>query len=67
MNRTSLCVGIVGLFLCSCATTIGASDPTSIPQDAAASCEAQCASVGLELDAIAIGKREVGCICEQDD
>lgn len=51
----------------ACATTVGSGDPTAIPGDAVAACEAQCEALELELDALAIGKREVGCICEPDD
>ena len=46
--------------LVACATTVGASDPSTLPSDAVDQCEAQCESVGLEFDALA----DLGCEIE---
>jgi hypothetical protein len=53
--------------LASCATTVGAGDPSTVPDDALATCESQCEALDLELDALTVGKRDVSCVCEPDD
>ena len=60
-------VFVSAAFLVSCATTIGAGDPSSLPDDAVNLCENQCEALGLELDALSIGNREVSCVCEPED
>ena len=63
----STLVLLVAFVVASCATTVGAGDRATIPEDAASICAAQCESVGLELDALAIGDRYVNCICEPSE
>ena len=67
MKPSANAVVALSLLLTSCATTVGASDPTTVPDDSVKTCEAQCEALGLELDALAIGKRDVSCICEPEE
>jgi len=53
-------------FVVACATTVGASDPSSLPEDAQQLCAAQCEELDMELDAVLVEKRSVGCECEPD-
>jgi hypothetical protein len=66
MIRSMMVMG-AALLMSACATTVGSSDATSVPDDAVEVCETQCKALGLELDALAVGKRDVGCICEPED
>lgn len=65
--RITTLVGLLSVAVAGCATTVGAADPASTPAEAAQTCEAQCEALGLEMDAIALHKRDVSCICEPDD
>jgi hypothetical protein len=67
LRITTLVVGLFSVAIVGCATTVGATDPASTPTEAAQTCEAQCEALGLEMDAIALHKRDVSCICEPDD
>ena len=62
-----LCIAALSLgALTACATTAGASDPSSIPSDVVETCTAQCEALDLELDAVTLNDRDVGCVCEPD-
>jgi hypothetical protein len=52
------------LFLLSsnCVAPVGSE--VRVPDDATATCEAQCNHIGLELSAVAIMANNVGCICQ---
>ncbi len=65
MIRTTACSLL--LLLAACATTVGAGDLSSVPDDVANTCESQCESLGLELEGVSIGDRSVDCLCEPDD
>ena len=55
------------LSMTACATSVGAGDVSSLPNDAGETCEAQCESLGMEFDGVSVGKRSVDCLCESDD
>lgn len=51
----------------ACATSVGVGDVSSLPDDVEEACDAQCASLDMELEGVVLGKRSVDCICEGDD
>jgi hypothetical protein len=55
------------LLMTACATSVGAGDVSTLPDDAGEICEAQCESLEMEFDGVAVGKRSVDCLCEPDD
>ena len=66
MMKTTIVIPL-GILLASCATTVGASDPSTIPEDSVSTCESQCEALGLELDGLALEDRAVSCICEPEE
>lgn len=60
-----LILSVIGLTLFTgCFATIGTSGVVTVPPDAARVCKRHCATIGLELGAVAIMANNVGCICQ---
>jgi hypothetical protein len=53
------------LFVCAgCNAAVGVSGGVQVPRDAATTCGNHCASIGLQLSAVAIMANNVGCVCQ---
>ena len=60
-----LILSVVSLTLFSgCFAAIGTSGPVRVPPESAHVCKGHCATIGLELGAVAIMANNVGCICQ---
>ena len=63
MNKLILAVVSLTLFT-GCFATVGVQDHIKVPPESAQVCKGHCASIGLELGAVAIMASNVGCICQ---
>src|SRR4051812_39243714 len=55
-----LCL-VLGSF--ACPATVGTYGAIYVPRDAAVTCSAHCASIGLPLGSVVIMANSVGCVC----
>jgi hypothetical protein len=63
MRKTCFLLGLLGA-LSACSAAVGVSGGVSVPTDAATTCASHCASLGLQLSAVAIMANNVGCVCQ---
>jgi hypothetical protein len=62
-QKTSACVLLLASLLTACTAPVGVKG-VKVPPDSAAICAEHCASIGMQLSAVAIMANNVGCVCQ---
>ena len=57
-------LAVIAVLLTGCAATVGTDSGYYVPPTAAATCQAQCRSMTLELGAVVVMANNVGCVCQ---